>query len=325
MIENFSITGHEYNLLKNTLNIYYKNNNINFNNKYLTIIIYDDFFNFICYKITAIINTGSEYWIGTSLLPFSKIARFEIYDNDKKIYSTKIFLNNSYDLNILNDAPFLLNYAKYNIDGSTFHDVFIKKEYDYPLKVEKNDVVLDIGSNIGAFICDAVNKLAAKIYSCEPSIHCYNILQDVFKYFPHVKLNNAAISDSTSLKFLMMLDDTNGGNFLSDNNNISWHDRNKKSQPIQAYTFLDFISKNEIKYIDFLKCDCEGGEHYIFVDENANFISKKIDKIVLEYHGNNKNILTFLKKNDFNILKLDGTDKIGIIHAKNNKSILKYE
>jgi FkbM family methyltransferase len=324
MNEDFFITNYKFNIKDDSLLIYYKKNTILYKNEYLKIIIYDDFFNFTCYWISTIVDNDIEYWISTSLIPFSKVARIEIQYNNKTIFTKKIYLTNDIDLTLLEDFPFLLNYKKFNIDSSSLHDVFIKKHYDLELKVEKGDVVVDIGSNIGAFIYNAIYKSASKIYSCEPSVYCFDILEDLFKFFPQVQLNNAAISDKTMMKSLIMLDETNASNFLSDNNNITWHDKNKQTQQIQGYCFLDFIKKNNIDYIDFLKCDCEGGEHYIFTEENAEYISKKIDKIVLEYHGDNKNILFFLKKYDFNILKLEIADKTGIIHAKNNKVIIKH-
>lgn len=44
------------------------------------------------------------------------------------------------------------------------------------------------------------------------------------------------------------------------------------------------LSSNNIKTIDFLKCDCEGGEYSVFTEENFDFITNNISNISGEWH-----------------------------------------
>ena len=46
------------------------------------------------------------------------------------------------------------------------------------------------------------------------------------------------------------------------------------------------MDDNNINKIDFLKCDCEGGEYDVFSKSNIEFL-KTIPKIVVEFHLNN--------------------------------------
>jgi len=323
MNENFTILGYQFKIQENEFITFIRNNTTTYANKNLTVKIYDALFNLRSCILTMTMDKDSVYWIGTHLLPLSKTVKINIYDQHVLIYDKVIKFSDEPDYSILDVMPSCFNYRKYNVDVSSIYDVFLKKDYDAEIKVEKDDVVVDIGSNIGAFIYSAIYKSAAKIYSCEPENNCFKILTNEFKYYPHIHLNNAAISLTSSVKTLMVLEETSGGNFMSENENISWHDRNKNSQSVKTYSFLDFIKVNKINYINFLKCDCEGGEHYIFIDEHAEYFRTKVDKVALEYHGSYEKIVDFLCKNNFNILKFEKYNKIGIIHAKNNSRIHK--
>ncbi len=47
---------------------------------------------------------------------------------------------------------------------------------------------------------------------------------------------------------------------------------------------MEIVSKNNIKNIDFLKTDCEGGEYDIFSIENLFWIKENVTKIAGEWH-----------------------------------------
>lgn len=57
-----------------------------------------------------------------------------------------------------------------------------------------------------------------------------------------------------------------------------------QNAPIQLRTFKDFLSENNINQIDFLKIDCEGGEYSVFTEENYEFLTTKVKKVVGEWH-----------------------------------------
>jgi FkbM family methyltransferase len=261
------------------------------------------------------------YYIGATISEkLSNSIKLEIFDDKGLIFSESYFSSNLKYSNILKEAPEILKYINDGIDLNSFMEIFSLKEYDCDLFcLEKNDIVLDIGSNVGAFIVKAINNKCSKIYSCEPCIKSFSILKNYFGHFSQVVLNNAAISEKTEEKSLVLLSDceTSGGNFIADNESINWHDRNKPQQKIQGYSFLDFIKKNNIQFIDYFKCDCEGGEHYIFTDQNAYYIRNNVKKIAVEYHGHYENLTSFFKNNNFEYDLIIKSDKLGIIFAKN--------
>ena len=48
--------------------------------------------------------------------------------------------------------------------------------------------------------------------------------------------------------------------------------------------FNQLIDKYNINKIDFLKCDSEGGEYFIFNKENKEWINKNVKHIAAEFH-----------------------------------------
>ena len=47
---------------------------------------------------------------------------------------------------------------------------------------------------------------------------------------------------------------------------------------------MDFVKTYNISFIDFIKTDCEGGEYYLFRDENMSFLINNVKNIVGEFH-----------------------------------------
>ena len=63
-------------------------------------------------------------------------------------------------------------------------------------------------------------------------------------------------------------------------------------------SFKDFITNNNIDHIDFLKFDCEGGEYYIFTEENEDYIKNNVSYAAGEWHLMTKDSSDFIKFRD---------------------------
>jgi FkbM family methyltransferase len=55
----------------------------------------------------------------------------------------------------------------------------------------------------------------------------------------------------------------------------------------RVLSFKEFIDENNIKHIDFLKIDCEGGEYSVFIPSNIEYLKnvKKIAGLNFIYSG----------------------------------------
>ena len=157
-----------------------------------------------------------------------------------------------------------------NLDSNNINiindEIFNKNIYEKHVKVKEGDVVLDIGSNVGAFTVSILNKNPLKVYCVEPS----NTLIDVIKQNTQNKCVyiNKAISDKTSIETIQE----------------GIHIYCNEGDKYETITFKQLIEENQIDKIDFLKIDCEGGEYDVFTKENKEWILNNIKHIAGELH-----------------------------------------
>ena len=283
----------------------------------LKIIIIDKHNGFIIYQESlGLIPPNVEYY--TDFSDFRKYVHQDILVlfklNNEIFFTETLRLHDEPNFNAYSDFKF-----NFDVDFCSYYEVFEKEMYkNFSIDVEEDDVVVDIGSNVGAFIKYAKDKKAKIIYSCEPNPTCVKIIQ---KYYDlnNVILNNYAISDKNGLSELEIPfdNDTSACSKITEAN-IKNSPTDIKTISIETITFKNFIEKNNISKIDYLKVDCEGGEVFIFKDENKNFLQQNVKKIVLEFHNESKNeIIELLRSINCSVDIVSANGKTGMIYAKN--------
>jgi autotransporter strand-loop-strand O-heptosyltransferase len=139
-------------------------------------------------------------------------------------------------------------------------EIFEDDAYERFFEVEEGDIVVDFGASLGPFTYKILPKNPKQCYVVEPLSYHINVLhKNVGEN--NVKIIQGAISDKKKLE-------------------ITW-DNITETSP--TFTFKEFLNDNKINRIDFLKCDCEGGEYDVFQPSNIDFL-KTIPKIVTEFH-----------------------------------------
>jgi len=139
-------------------------------------------------------------------------------------------------------------------------EIFEDNAYERFFEVEEGDIVVDLGASLGPFTYKILPKNPKQCYVVEPLTYHINILHKNVGE-DNVKIIQGAISDKKKLE-------------------ITW-DNITETPP--TFTFKEFLNDNKINKIDFLKCDCEGGEYDVFQPSNIDFL-KTIPKIVTEFH-----------------------------------------
>lgn len=146
------------------------------------------------------------------------------------------------------------------------NEIFEQRSYEKFFSVEENDIVVDVGASIGIFTYSILDKNPSHVFCLEPSPKQFITLnKNTINGF--VTCINKGVSDVDGIKVL-------GEVYGYDN------------QPLEVHTlkFNTFIEKYNIKQIDFLKTDCEGGEYDIFNVDNLIWIKQNVKKIVGEWH-----------------------------------------
>lgn len=135
--------------------------------------------------------------------------------------------------------------------------------YQKVFQVEENDIVLDIGASVGTFTCDILGKHPKHVYCVEPS-------EDEF---PTLVKNTIGYPVTPIMKGIASVDGLSANKYLFGEQD--W---------MQAITFSTLCKLYNLKEIDFLKTDCEGGEYDIFNAKNMEFLFDHVKKIVGEFH-----------------------------------------
>lgn len=149
-------------------------------------------------------------------------------------------------------------------------EILCNRVYEKFHEVEDGDLVVDIGANVGLFAYSLKDRNPAEVICVEPSNSLYEPLRKNLARLPFkTTIMPYGIANMTGLKYIKETDYVYGDH---------------KSPVMAVITFDDLIKRNDIKYIDFLKVDCEGGEYDIFTEENHSFITDHVGYVAGEWH-----------------------------------------
>lgn len=158
------------------------------------------------------------------------------------------------------------------------HEFSDNTPYEKYFSVQMNDVVLDVGANIGLFSLSIADKKPSIVYTFEPQKEIFSTLEsninNLKRFIPNfncVTINKAINSSNGKFMSLGLFDP-------------STTEIREKENEADGLKFKDFLHENQIKHIDFLKLDCEGGEWDILNEENKDFILDNVFKISGELH-----------------------------------------
>lgn len=178
-----------------------------------------------------------------------------------------------------------------NCGGLVYFEVFERKDYESDLCfVRKNDVVLDVGANIGAFTAYAGLKGASKIYAFEPEEKNFECLK--YNAPPWAKLFPMGIAPEAR-EYTFFVDENPGGHSFID----GWSSRTGEKRKVQCMSIPSLFKQEKIEKIDFMKMDVEGGEMEIFEALPLEYFHK-IGTIVFELHT-----FMFPRERTINLLK----------------------
>ena len=147
------------------------------------------------------------------------------------------------------------------------------------VRVNKSDIVIDAGANMGVFSLLAAKK-GAKVFSFEPQPFFYSIL------CKNISINNFdnaiipipyGISDHKG-QFLMHIDREN---LLSASISIN---RGSDSRIINCTSIDQWVEENDIKHINFIKVDIEGAERLLLLGARNTILKWKPKLAISSYH-----------------------------------------
>ena len=197
------------------------------------------------------------------------------------------------------------------------NDIFFNNIYNkFGFSINENDIVFDVGANIGVFSVKAMKTKLKKLYIIEPSTDNIKYIKNNLKVNncigDYMIINNPLTGKKETVFFEFNIENNEG--------NLVKKEQSVNSVKFESVTLKEIIENENLDKINFLKIDCEGSEGNIISNLEEDIFTK-IDKIVMEYHDhvselNHKEIENILKKNYFKVIleEIDGSP-FGLIYA----------
>ncbi len=165
-------------------------------------------------------------------------------------------------------------------DVPTFSQIFIHKEYDFPINFQPK-LIIDAGANVGYAAIWFANQFPnSQIIAVEPEKSNFDLLKINTSKYKNIKLVNAAIwSKQTNLKLVKSHFPWSG----------HWdfqikETKHQNQNSLKAVTIGDILKQTSRQTIDILKIDIEGSEKEIFSNHNSQSWLEKTKMIIIELH-----------------------------------------
>jgi len=157
-------------------------------------------------------------------------------------------------------------------------NVWMINEYEIEkFKINKNDIIIDVGAHIGLFsLLASKSCFAGKIFSYEPINENFEMLMQNIKSnkLKNIVPFNLAVSKNTSNVKLFLDKDESAHSIFQ---------KNTSYVTVESISLQKIFDDNDINFCKILKLDCEGAEYEI-IDSLPDKYFKKIQNMIIEYH-----------------------------------------
>jgi FkbM family methyltransferase len=271
------------------------------------------------------LSENSSYYIIPAIMDRYLTKISFIVELEELIQKETVILAGSYRSPVVNGKKIFFNHI--NLPAFyTLMEVFYDKIYDRDfVKIEKDDVVVDIGANLGMFSVYAQNFNPSKVVAVEPSPKEYECLEKNVSSFNNIKCYKYAVSDkSGTINFLLAEGGVSNRIYNPETQN-NFFDAISQEIFVNAISLNDLIAQENLDKIDYLKVDCEGAEFEIFNSLDQSFLQNKIKKVAIEYHSKTikNDLLNLFLSNGFILENIEilneNSSEIGMFYFYNQK------
>ena len=205
----------------------------------------------------------------------------------------------------------------------TLIEVFYERLYDKDyVKLEKDDVVLDIGANLGMFSVYAQNFHPSRVIAVEPGPEEFPCLVENLKSFKNAESLKYAVSNKTGkVQFSSTVEGVS--NHIADTFDVEQYGNHiYQTVEVDSIDINDLIKEAKLDKIDYLKIDCEGAELDIFESIDKEYLKKNVRKIAVEYHTLQikLSLMYIILSNEFMLENLDAIEEnkeVGMLYFYN--------
>ncbi len=220
-----------------------------------------------------------EFSLNSDFFKYCKGFKVELYHNEELVKTSTHIYNDKLDSRLYFHRNDLAN--NYGSWMSLFHE----NEYGNKIRISPNDVVYDLGANIGAFTKWAMFSNPKSIYSFEPTPSLYSDLLKTFKYDSNVYILDLAITDQKKpINFYSFTENTGNTNSEIPMENII-QEKFKGIIEVQGINLEEYVIENMLPLPTILKVDIEGSE-YDFIEHTSDAFFANVTQMIIEFHHN---------------------------------------
>jgi FkbM family methyltransferase len=164
----------------------------------------------------------------------------------------------------------------------SYYECILREDYK---EIDPEDVVVDVGANLGFFTLHAIKKGAAKCYSIEPISKTFDYLVKNVEGLPVVPIN-LGIGSSERTDYFVGGEVTSISRLSDYDSTVEkgWFGKKTEKIEVKLKPFNQILNENGIGFIDYLKVDCEGGELDVFNTIDPDYLRYRVKKIAGEIH-----------------------------------------
>lgn len=202
--------------------------------------------------------------------------KVQLFENNNVIYSQDYYTSEGVPQNYFYSSPL-------DIQFGSWYSLSNEGEYEGILNVSDDEVIYDLGANIGVFTKWALNKANVKhVYAFEPTPELIGYMGQTFEGNSNVTLFDKAIAgEPMTAKFFTF--DNSVSNTLLD---FGGKNENYKGYiEVECVNLEQFIKSYELLPPTLIKMDIESAEYASIENLSDEFLSN-VNQFILEYHEN---------------------------------------
>jgi len=179
-------------------------------------------------------------------------------------------------LNTLGNIFISLSYRAYRSPQELrVHEYKRDSEFSilYDFNLDKNSIVVDVGGYQGDWSAEISARYTSNIYIFEPVKDYYLSILRRFNRNPKIKVFKYGLADKRSKEKICLANDGS-----------STYKSKPEKEEIILQKASSFLAKQNIKDIDLMKINIEGGEYALCDDLIKNNVIKKINNLMIQFH-----------------------------------------
>lgn len=202
--------------------------------------------------------------------------KVQLFENNNVIYSQDYYTSEGVPQNYFYSSPL-------DIQFGSWYSLSNEGEYEGILNISDDEVIYDLGANIGVFTKWALNKANVKhVYAFEPTPELIGYMGQTFEGNSNVTLFDKAIAgEPMTAKFFTF--DNSVSNTLLDFGNKN--ENYKGYIEVECVNLEQFIKSYELLPPTLIKMDIESAEYASIENLSDEFLSN-VNQFILEYHEN---------------------------------------